>query len=137
MNTLLPSRIGALRLFRRSQTPDVLLASQPRISVPAECIRTVTDPAEFRQQLLAAIAHASQRIHISALYLQDDSAGREVMDALYAAKSRSPDLDVVVFVDWHRAQRGLIGKAHSAGNAAMYCEYAENMVMACRSSACR
>lgn len=127
MNTLPTPRLGALRLFRRLQKPDVLLASLPRISVPALAIRTVTDPVVFRQQLLAQIASARQRIHIAALYLQDDSAGREVMDALYQAKSLRPDLDIAVFVDWHRAQRGLIGKDRSEGNAAMYCEYAERL----------
>ncbi len=125
MNTMLPPRLGAMRLFRRPPNPELLLANLPRISVPAAAIHAVTDPAVFRQQLLAYIASAHQRIHLSALYLQDDSAGREVMDALYQAKARHPELDIAVFVDWHRAQRGLIGKGQSAGNAAMYCEYAE------------
>ncbi len=103
----------------------MLLAGLPQISVRADAIRTVVEPAAFRQALFAQIASASRRIHIAALYLQDDTAGREVMDALYQAKARCPDLDIAVFVDWHRAQRGLIGKAKSDGNAAMYREYAE------------
>lgn len=54
------------------------------------------------------------------LYLQDDEAGREVLEALYAAKAHRPALDISVYVDWHRAQRGLIGKDQSEGNAGMY-----------------
>lgn len=125
MNTLLTPRLGALRLFRRRPRADVLLAGLPQLSVPASAIRTLTDPVVYRQQLLAQIASARRRIHLAALYLQDDTAGREVMDALYQAKANHPDLDIVIFVDWHRAQRGLIGKVKSEGNAAMYREYAE------------
>lgn len=66
------------------------------------------------------IGQARSRILITALYLQDDDAGREILEALYAAKSAQPQLDISVYVDWHRAQRGLIGKGRSAGNAALY-----------------
>lgn len=125
MNTLLTPRIGALRLFRRRPKADVLLASLSQLSVPAAAIRTLTDPVAYREQLLAHIASARHRVHLVALYLQDDTAGREVMDALYQAKARCPELDIAVFVDWHRAQRGLIGKGKTEGNAAMYREYAE------------
>lgn len=71
------------------------------------------------------IASAQQRIVIVALYLQDDDGGREIMDALYAARSRRLGLRISLFVDWHRAQRGLIGKEKSDGNAGMYREYAQ------------
>ncbi|MEO8747168.1 MAG: CDP-diacylglycerol--serine O-phosphatidyltransferase [Rhodanobacter sp.] len=86
-------------------------------------MRTVPDPRAFRHTLLELIGTATRRIMIVALYLQDDEAGREVMDALYAAKAARPTLQVAVFVDWHRAQRGLIGKRKCEGNAAMYREY--------------
>ena len=45
--------------------------------------------------------------------------GNGKLAALHAAKKAQPQLDVAIFVDWHRAQRGLIGKAKSAGNAAL------------------
>ena len=73
------------------------------------------------------IANARARIYLAALYLQDDTAGREIMDALYAAHRRRPSMEIVVFVDWHRAQRGLIGKDQNANNAAMYREYATRL----------
>jgi CDP-diacylglycerol--serine O-phosphatidyltransferase len=71
------------------------------------------------------IAQARHRIVLVALYLQDDDAGREILDALYAARAAHPELTVEVYVDWHRARRGLIGKGSSEGNAAMYRQYAQ------------
>ncbi|MFT5816470.1 MAG: CDP-diacylglycerol--serine O-phosphatidyltransferase [Psychroserpens sp.] len=76
--------------------------------------------ADFKQLLLAEIAQAKSRIYISALYIQDDAAGREVLDALYNAKQQTPTLDICLFVDFHRAQRGLIGDKESGGNRDLY-----------------
>ncbi|MBA6389860.1 CDP-diacylglycerol--serine O-phosphatidyltransferase [Colwellia sp. BRX10-3] len=76
--------------------------------------------ADFKQLLLAEIAQAKSRIYISALYIQDDAAGREVLDALYNAKQQTPTLDICLFVDFHRAQRGLIGEKESGGNRDLY-----------------
>jgi CDP-diacylglycerol--serine O-phosphatidyltransferase len=106
---------------RYRKTPDDL----PTIPVAAENFETLESPGAFRRTLLALIAGARQRILLATLYLQDDDGGREILEALYAAKAARPGLVVTVFVDWHRAQRGLIGKASSAGNAAMYCAMAE------------
>lgn len=80
---------------------------------------------EFRLKLLELIQQAQQRIVICSLYLQDDQAGQEILHALYQAKQRRPVLDIVVLVDWHRAQRGLIGAAKSLGNAALYQQQGE------------
>ena len=97
----------------------------PCLPVAAEKVRTLTDPVDYRETILALIAQAKKRILIAALYLQDDDAGREVLSALYAARKAQPQLEVSVFVDWHRAQRGLIGKVKSEGNAALYRSMAE------------
>lgn len=119
--TRLPGRVaGRLLPFRRASRAQARLDALPAFAVPAAAIATLPDPATFREQLLASIATAQRRIVIVALYLEDDDGGREVLDALYAAKARQPALDITVFVDWHRAQRGLIGKARSEGNAGMY-----------------
>jgi CDP-diacylglycerol--serine O-phosphatidyltransferase len=96
-------------------------------AVPAEAITTLAGPAAFRETLLSLIAQAQRRIVLVALYLQDDDAGREVLEALHAARKACPDLSVEVYVDWHRARRGLIGKGNSDGNAAMYRQYAERL----------
>jgi len=112
--------------FRR-QPKASPLDTLPFLAVPASAIEVLPDPAAFRRELLQLIAQATRRIVIVTLYLQDDDGGREVLDALYAAKARQPSLQVSVFVDWHRAQRGLIGKQKSEGNAGMYREYAARL----------
>jgi len=100
------------------------LGDVPCIPVAAGCVTTLTEPMIYRETLLELIAGAKERILIATLYLQDDDAGREVLAALYAAKAARPELEIAVFVDWHRAQRGLIGKTKSAGNATLYREMA-------------
>jgi CDP-diacylglycerol---serine O-phosphatidyltransferase len=117
----------AKALLPFSRRPKVHLETLPCIPVPASAFETLLGPEAFRHKLLELIAHAKTRILISALYLQDDDAGREVLAALYAAKEEQPGLQIAVLVDWHRAQRGLIGKARSAGNAAMYKEMAARL----------
>ena len=104
--------------FHRQPKPDP--ADQPCIPVSASDFETLLGPDAFRRKLLELIAKARNRILLPALYVQDDDAGREVLAALYAAKAACPELQIAVFVDWHRAQRGLIGKGRSAGNAALY-----------------
>ncbi|SMY18528.1 CDP-diacylglycerol--serine O-phosphatidyltransferase [Photobacterium aquimaris] len=97
----------------------------PCIAHKPENLETLFDASSFRKRLYQEIDSAQQRIYIVALYLQDDEAGRGILTALYEAKQRNPALDIKVFVDWHRAQRGLIGASQSDGNAALYREYAE------------
>ena len=119
------------RLARRILSPlrapkaQAVLEALPSFAVPATAIEVLPDPSTFRKTLLQLIAQATRRIVIVTLYLQDDDGGREVLDALYAAKVAHPALQISVFVDWHRAQRGLIGKQKSEGNAGMYRQYAE------------
>ena len=88
-------------------------------------IEIFSEAKQYKQQLLALIANARRRIYITALYLQDDEAGREILHALYKAKEITPTLDVSIFVDFHRAQRGLIGEKASLGNRALYLDLAQ------------
>ncbi len=97
-----------------------LLEKLPTIAQDPTQYQVLNNAQQFRQRLLSAIEKATSRIYLVALYLEDDEAGREVLHALYQAKQRNPALDITVCVDWHRAQRGLIGAAHSDGNAALY-----------------
>ncbi|WP_114241387.1 CDP-diacylglycerol--serine O-phosphatidyltransferase [Dyella sp. C9] len=128
MNRPLPSpRSLARRLLSLRRRRKLDLSGFPHVAVPATAITTLAGPQAFRETLLSLIAGAQHRIVLVALYLQDDDAGREVLDALYAARAARPGLSVEVYVDWHRARRGLIGKAHSEGNAAMYRAYAERL----------
>lgn len=105
-----------------SRNPFIQL---PTIAQNPDKFEVLLSAQEFRIRLLDEIARATTRISLVALYLEDDEAGREILTALYEAKQKNPDLDVSVCVDWHRAQRGLIGAESSEGNAAMYKEFAE------------
>ncbi|MFC3534081.1 CDP-diacylglycerol--serine O-phosphatidyltransferase [Vogesella facilis] len=111
-----------------SRKPD--LASLPGFAMPADCMQTLHSASEFRQTLLRLIRSAKTRIHLAALYLQQDEAGAEVLEALYQAASSNPRLDVRLFVDAHRAQRGLIGQGKQAGNAAWYRQRAQQQPLA-------
>jgi len=93
---------------------------EPSFKLESEQISILLDAASYRAKLLSLIKSAQQRIVITALYLQDDEAGREILAALHAASNANPNLRVDVLVDYHRAQRGLIGEAESEGNAGLY-----------------
>lgn len=101
------------------------LSKLPMLSKNPENIKILHTAADFRYELLKQIENAQQRIYIVALYLENDDAGREIFTALYEAKQKNPTLDINVLVDWHRAQRGLIGAEKSDGNAALYREFSE------------
>ncbi|MFZ6773102.1 CDP-diacylglycerol--serine O-phosphatidyltransferase [Undibacterium sp. SXout7W] len=109
-----------MRLFKSHQALTQLSA----IPLLPDSIRILHSAAEYRIELLQKIASARHRIYLCSLYLQQDEAGAAILAALYAAKAARPSLDIVVLVDWHRAQRGLIGEARQpgkvVGNAAWY-----------------
>jgi len=96
-----------------------------KIVVSGTDIQVYSSPVQYKQQLLSLIANAKERIYITALYLQDDDAGREILHALYQAKAKNPSLNISIFVDYHRGQRGLIGEKESLGNRELYLALAE------------
>ena len=98
---------------------------KPAFGLTSKDVNVLTNAQEYRTQLLNLIAGAKKRIYITALYLQDDDAGREILDALHHASLANPTLDIKVLVDFHRAQRGLIGAEKSEGNASLYCDSLE------------
>lgn len=101
------------------------LQQLPAIPVSSDCYDILEGPGQFHHRLLDLIAKAQTRILMTVLYLQDDELGREVLEALYAAKKKNPKLYIRVYVDFHRAQRGLIGKGASLGNSELYYKMAE------------
>ncbi|WP_217390158.1 CDP-diacylglycerol--serine O-phosphatidyltransferase [Deefgea piscis] len=107
------------------ESPRAFLSALPRFAQSAHAFEALASSAQFREQLLEHIAKAQRRIYIAALYLQNDAAGDLILSALYAAKARQPQLEIAVFVDWHRAQRGLIGAKAESGNAAWYQQRAQ------------
>lgn len=75
----------------------------------------------FKADLLKQIKNAKYRIYLTALYLEADEAGSEILMALYDAKRANNDLNITVCIDYHRAQRGLIGqKEATSTNASWY-----------------
>ncbi|WP_299792195.1 CDP-diacylglycerol--serine O-phosphatidyltransferase [uncultured Shewanella sp.] len=90
------------------------------IPVQPDAIRWLLTPKALKAELLARISSAEHSIFISALYLEDDEAGREILAALMGAKAQNPSLDIKVLVDFHRARRGLIGHKGDSGNYQMY-----------------
>jgi len=104
--------------------PRSSLEHLPAIPLAPGSVTTLLNAVEYRQALLRQIFHAKHRIYLCSLYLQHDEAGAEILAALYAAKAARPALDIAILVDWHRAQRGLIGEAKQTdtmmGNAAWY-----------------
>jgi len=96
----------------------------PTVALNPNNFEVLYSAEQFHAYLINAIRKASTRIYIVTLYLEADEAGREVLTELYEAKQRNPNLDIQICVDWHRAQRGLIGASKSQGNALMYQEFA-------------
>ncbi|MBA6338741.1 MULTISPECIES: CDP-diacylglycerol--serine O-phosphatidyltransferase [unclassified Colwellia] len=94
------------------------------IPLLAENITVLSSAKQYATALVRLIESAQSRIYITALYLQDDAAGQQVLHALYQAKQTNPHLDIKVFVDFHRAQRGLIGDKSGQGNRDFYLEVA-------------
>lgn len=103
----------------------LLIDKLPKIAHHPDQLETLLDSASFRERLLLEISRAKSRIFLVTLYMEDDEAGRAILNALYLAKQKRPNLDIRVFVDWHRAQRGRIGADKSDGNARLYHQYAE------------
>jgi len=87
------------------------LDSLPKVAVAADHYRVIHSASAFRTRLLELIHTASRRIFITALYLESDSAGEQVLRALFEARQARPELDIRVFVDFHRARRGRMGEA--------------------------
>lgn len=105
-----------VNLYRRKQLLDKI----PAVSISPQDINVLLHPKDYLQRLLALIAQATTRIYITVLYLEDDDAGQLVIEHLLAAKAKNPSLDIKIFVDFHRARRGLIGQKESEGNAGFY-----------------
>lgn len=92
----------------------------PKIQQSAAQYDIAYDAKTYRLALIEKILQAQRRIYIVALYLERDEAGREILDTLYKIKQQRPNLDIKIFVDWHRAQRGRIGEDKTQTNANYY-----------------
>lgn len=94
-----------------------------KIPLSTQAVDCLLSSQSFKAELIKQITNARHRIYLAALYLEADAAGKEILMALYQAKKNRPSLDVVVCIDYHRAQRGLIGaKQKGSTNATWYQE---------------
>ncbi|WP_405367071.1 CDP-diacylglycerol--serine O-phosphatidyltransferase [Ruminobacter sp.] len=100
-----------------------------KIAVNADSYNILEDPKVFRERLLANIKNAKSRICICALYWQNDEMGQEVMQAVNEAVAANPKLYVRIYVDFHRAQRGLVGKTKQIVNSDWYRELAKKQLI--------
>ena len=87
----------------------------------AEQIEFLSSPAEFKTQIIELIRNAKTYLCHRTL-LAKDEAGQEILDEIYRVKQENPHLDVKILIDWHRAQRNLLGAEKSVTNADWYCE---------------
>jgi CDP-diacylglycerol--serine O-phosphatidyltransferase len=92
------------------------------INISKDDLSILPATKDYQGKIFELIASAKRRIYLSTLYLQDDAAGSAVLTALYEAKKKNPQLDIKVFVDFLRAQRGLVGHKKSIGNIRLYRE---------------
>ncbi|QDJ12612.1 phosphatidylserine synthase [Mergibacter septicus] len=109
-------------LLSKLKRAEKHLNALPAFPICQEEINFILTPNHFKQQILTHIAQAKRRIYLTALYWEQDEAGQEIMHAVYQAKQANPQLEVKIFVDWHRAQRGRIGESNGRSNADWYAE---------------
>ncbi|CRK85808.1 CDP-diacylglycerol--serine O-phosphatidyltransferase [Candidatus Providencia siddallii] len=96
------------------------LTKLPKLFQSVNDIKIIYKSKDFKKNILNQISKAQNIIYITALYLENDDAGKDIMHALYAAKQANESLDIKIFVDWHRAQRGYIGDNIDITNADWY-----------------
>lgn len=107
-------------LINKTKQAQQQIENLPYLPLQAENVTFLHSAKQFKQAILELIRSAKTRIYITALYWQLDEAGQEILQALYAAKRERPELDVKILVDWHRAQRNLLGAEKSQTNAEWY-----------------
>lgn len=107
-------------LINKTKQAQQQIENLPYLPLQAENVTFLHSAKQFKQAIIELIRSAKTRIYITALYWQLDEAGQEILQALYAAKRERPELDVKILVDWHRAQRNLLGAEKSQTNAEWY-----------------
>ncbi|MFC0309562.1 CDP-diacylglycerol--serine O-phosphatidyltransferase [Gallibacterium trehalosifermentans] len=109
-------------LLSRLERAKRRLSRLPAFDLNEEQIEILPSAKAFKQKIIQLIQQVERRVYITALYWEKDEAGQEILEAIYQAKQKHPNLDVKIFVDWHRAQRGRIGEEQGNSNADWYAE---------------
>lgn len=100
-----------------------LIAEAPlRTAISPSDLAVLLNPKDYFKQLLALINTATRRIYITVLYLENDDAGRLIIDCLILAKLKNPQLEIKIFVDFHRARRTVNTQKYAQSNATFYRE---------------
>jgi len=82
----------------------------PQIPIKDNEVDVLCSPENFRNMLIEKIRNAKNRIYISALYIEDDVAGKEILESIRERKKEKSNLEINIIVDFHRNQRGRIGE---------------------------
>ena len=90
------------------------------IPINVSDVSIISSTKDFSTNFFSLIKHAKKRIFLYALYLENDTTGKKVLDALYEAKEQNPQLEITIIIDFHRAQRGRFGEKNSEINAEFY-----------------
>ena len=118
-------------MFRdKTKRAQKRLESLPCLALQAEQVEFIYSLMTFKNEIIQLIRQAKTRIFVTALYWQNDEAGQEILDEIYRAKQDKPELEVKILIDWHRAQRNLLGAEKSATNADWYCEQRQKYQLA-------
>ena len=96
------------------------LKSLPTIHHEPENFTILENPKDFYKTIIALIEQAKDKIYICALYFENDSAGADILNALYKKKKQTPQIEIYILVDFHRAQRGRIGDTAPVTNVDFY-----------------
>ncbi|OQM34503.1 CDP-diacylglycerol--serine O-phosphatidyltransferase [bacterium endosymbiont of Pedicinus badii] len=83
-------------------------------------ITTLYKPIDFFNTLINSISNAKKRIYLTVLYLEKDKGGRKVLESLYRAKMKNPNLEIAVLLDFHRAKRNRFGSNSDYTNSDWY-----------------
>lgn len=116
--------------FFKKNTPSTIycqtrIQQMSTIAVNPTNYSILEKPKLFHEHILELIKSAKYRIIMTMLYLQNDDTGTEILNEIKKAINNNPNLHVCLYVDFHRAQRGLIGKSTTDTNSAFYYKFAK------------
>ena len=78
------------------------LSKLNHITIDKDCIHFIKQPEVFHQELINLILSSKERIYITALYLQDDECGREILNLIFEHAKNTPSLKFLSLALWER-----------------------------------
>ncbi|XP_027199465.2 phosphatidylglycerophosphate synthase 1 [Dermatophagoides pteronyssinus] len=77
----------------------------PIFRVHSSNISVIKTPVDFYETLKNLSDQSTKRICISSLYIGTDHLEKDLVESFYQAKSKSPDLNLTILLDYNRATR--------------------------------